>query len=159
MTQYTHLPYRPGVGIMLVNADQKIFVGKRIDTRSEAWQMPQGGIDEGEDAHNAAMRELEEETGITSAQILYESQDWYNYDLPDTLIPQLWGGKYRGQKQKWYLMRFDGSDDEINIHTSHPEFCQWKWVGLETLPRCIVAFKQELYAALVDEFKPHLAIQ
>jgi putative (di)nucleoside polyphosphate hydrolase len=149
-----HLPYRPGVGIMLINRDGRVFVAKRIDTISEAWQMPQGGIDDGEDPRTAALRELEEEIGTNRAEIIAESADWYSYDLPDEIIPKIWGGKYRGQKQKWFALRFTGSDADINIQTAHPEFCEWKWVPMHELPNLIVPFKRELYAALVAEFTP-----
>lgn len=150
------LPYRQGVGVMLLNKQNHVFVGKRIDTRSEAWQMPQGGIDEGENPSEAAMRELWEETGVKSASILVESADWYYYDLPENLVPNIWGGKYRGQKQKWFVMRFEGAEDEINIQTAHPEFNEWKWQEIEQLPELIVPFKKPLYQALVKEFLPHI---
>jgi putative (di)nucleoside polyphosphate hydrolase len=147
------LPYRLGVGMMLVNKDNKIFVGKRIDSTAEAWQMPQGGVDEGEDTEQAALRELEEEAGTRNAKIIAESKEWHYYDLPDDLIPKLWGGKYRGQKQKWFCLRFLGEDSEINIATEHAEFHQWKWVDIETLPDIIVPFKRDVYAAVVAEFR------
>lgn len=147
------LPYRTGVGIMLINAKREVFVAKRIDTISEAWQMPQGGIDEGETSDAAALRELKEETGTDKAVIIHESADWYYYDLPEHLVPKIWGGKYRGQKQKWFAMRFEGMDSDINIETEHPEFCEWKWVEIGALPDIIVPFKRSLYAALVAEFK------
>lgn len=152
MSAYSHLPYRPCVGIMLVNAQNKVFVAKRIDTVSEAWQMPQGGIDEGEEPLPAAMREMLEEIGTNNATLIAESKDWLTYDLPDHLISKLWGGKYRGQKQKWFCLRFEGSDSDINIETTHPEFSQWQWIELEKLPDIIVPFKRELYAQLVAEF-------
>src|SRR5687768_5045371 len=113
----TSLPYRPGVGIMLLNADNQVFVARRIDTISEAWQMPQGGIDEGEDPLQAALRELKEETGTDKAVLLRESHDWMTYDLPQALVPKIWGGRYRGQKQKWFAMRFTGQPSDININT------------------------------------------
>ena len=147
------LPYRPGVGIMLVNRARQVFVAKRIDMIAEAWQMPQGGIDEGEAPDVAALRELKEETGTDKALIIQESADWYYYDLPEPLVPQIWGGKYRGQKQKWFAMRFTGSDADINIATEHPEFSAWKWVDIQQLPDIIVPFKRDLYRALVDEFE------
>lgn len=146
------LPYRLGVGMMLFNAQGDVFVAKRIDMTSEAWQMPQGGIDEGEDPRQAALRELEEEIGTSKASILRESREWFTYDLPEELIPKIWGGKYRGQRQKWFAMRFTGNDGDINIQTSHPEFSQWQWVERKQLPSLIVPFKRELYARLVDEF-------
>lgn len=153
-----NLPYREGVGMMLVNCSKQVFVGKRIDRTSEAWQMPQGGMDEKETPLIAANRELKEEIGTNNATVIAESQDWYYYDLPDYLVPKIWGGKYRGQRQKWFIMRFDGSDDEINLNTQEPEFCEWKWVKPQTLPDIIVPFKRQLYEELVAEFSPYLGI-
>ena len=147
------LPYRPGVGIMLLNNQRKIFVGKRIDQLSEAWQMPQGGIDEGETPLESARRELKEETGTDKAELLKESRDWLTYDLPQELIPKIWGGKFRGQRQKWFAMRFTGTDGDINIKTPHPEFREWQWVTMERLPDLIVPFKRSLYQAVIEEFK------
>ena len=156
----TALPYRPGVGIMLLNATNQVFVAKRIDTVSEAWQMPQGGIDETEPPLQAALRELEEETGIPSAHVsvLAESRDWVTYDLPEHLIPKLWKGQFRGQKQKWFALRLHAPDGVINIHTEHPEFNEWKWIDMPRLPDMIVPFKRELYQQLVEEFK-HLVMR
>jgi putative (di)nucleoside polyphosphate hydrolase len=149
----TQLPYRDGVGIMLLNAQNLVFVAKRIDMRSEAWQMPQGGMDKGETPTQSALRELKEETGTGKAEILQESKGWLTYDLPPELIPIIWGGKYRGQKQKWFAMRFTGKDSDINIQTEHPEFCEWKWVPMHALPDIIVPFKRALYSQIVEEFK------
>jgi len=146
------LPYRDGVGIMLINNEGKVFVAKRIDMTSEAWQMPQGGIDAGETPMQAALRELKEETGTDKASVIRESHDWYYYDLPDDLISKVWGGRFRGQRQKWFSMRFSGTDSDINIETEHPEFCEWRWVPMQQLPDIIVPFKRTLYQALVDEF-------
>lgn len=146
------LPYREGVGVMLLNADDWVFVARRIDMVSEAWQMPQGGIDAGESPTQAALRELEEEVGTNKAAIIAESRDWLTYDLPEELVGKLWGGRFRGQKQKWFAMRFTGTDSDINIETEHPEFCEWKWVPMHTLPDLIVPFKRENYRLLVAEF-------
>jgi putative (di)nucleoside polyphosphate hydrolase len=147
------LPYRPCVGIMLLNKQGEVFVAKRIDSTAEAWQMPQGGVDEGEDVEVAALRELEEEIGTNKVAIIAQSRDWLHYDLPTDLVPKLWGGKYRGQTQKWFVMRFLGQDSDINIETAHPEFSEWKWVARESLPDLIVPFKRDLYARLVEEFR------
>lgn len=155
MGAFDHLPYRDGVGIMLLNAQGKVFVAKRIDTLAEAWQMPQGGMDDGEEPRTAALRELEEETGVPSANvtILAESKQWLTYDLPDDLVPVIWKGKFRGQKQKWYVLRLNGNDSLINLTADdHPEFSEWKWVPMPQLPALIVPFKRDLYAALVAEF-------
>ncbi len=150
------LPYRAGVGVMLLNAQGEVFVAKRLDSTAEAWQMPQGGMDAGETPEQTAWRELAEETGVTKATLLAQSRDWLTYDLPDELIPKVWGGNYRGQKQKWFVMRLDGDDSHINIHTDHPEFSEWKWVPLRTLPDIIVPFKRTLYQQLIEEFEPVL---
>ncbi len=149
------LPYRPCVGIMLVNMDGKVFVGQRIDNSTEAWQMPQGGIDEDEDARAAALRELREETGIgrEHVEIIAKSKDEQFYDLPPELIGKLWGGKYRGQRQFWFLARFVGEDSDIDIATDHPEFREWKWAAPDTLPDLIVPFKRKLYRDIVQEFR------
>lgn len=148
------LPYRLGVGIMLLNQQGEVFVAKRIDTISDAWQMPQGGIDEQEHPYQAALRELEEETGIPPQHVslLGESRNWILYDLPADLVPKLWKGQYRGQKQKWYALRLNAGDDVINIHTQQPEFNAWKWISMHELPSMIVPFKRSLYEILVAEF-------
>ena len=151
-----NLPYRPCVGMMILNATNHVFVARRIDTLVEAWQMPQGGIDDGEDPKSAVLREMEEEIGTNKAEILGESREWLSYDLPEHLVPQLWGGKYRGQKQKWFALRFTGTDNDINIATKHPEFSQWKWVKPAYVPDLIVPFKRELYTKIVEEFEVFL---
>ncbi len=146
------LPYRPGVGIMLLNRDGKVFVAQRIDMPSAAWQMPQGGIDKGESPLAAAWRELKEETGTDRAEIIGESRDWYCYDLPADLVPRLWHGRFRGQTQKWFAFRFLGRDEDIQIDTETPEFSNWKWADMSALPDLIVPFKRALYSQLIDEF-------
>lgn len=146
------LPYRPCVGMMILNAENQVFVARRIDTLVEAWQMPQGGIDEGESPRAAVLREMQEEIGTNKAEIIAESRDWLSYDLPEHLVPQLWGGKYRGQKQKWFALRFTGTDRDVNIATKHPEFSQWKWVEPVQVPDLIVPFKRALYQSVVEEF-------
>lgn len=154
------LPYRPGVGIMLLNRDNLVFVAKRIDMVSEAWQMPQGGIDEGEDPEDCALRELEEETGISPkyVSILAESDGWIDYDLPDELIPKVWGGRFCGQRQKWYAMRLESNDSCINIETKEPEFSEWRWTEIHNLPDIIVPFKRDMYQNLVDIFSVKLGL-
>lgn len=153
MTMYAHLPYRLGVGVMLFNARGKVFVARRIDMTSEAWQMPQGGIDVGENPEAAAYRELEEETGLASDQVelIGRSRGALAYDLPDDLVPLLWKGQYRGQEQWWFAMRLVGDESKINIETEHPEFSEWKWVDVAELPDIIVPFKRPLYEQLVSE--------
>ncbi|MEJ6575503.1 MAG: RNA pyrophosphohydrolase [Emcibacteraceae bacterium] len=146
------LPYRPCAGIMLLNNKGKVFVARRIDTNTEAWQMPQGGIENGEDPKVAAIRELEEETGITQADIIAEYQDWLTYDLPDKLYGKVWKGRYGGQTMKWYVMRFHGEDSDINIKTRHPEFSSWRWVDMNDLQEIIVPFKRDIYKALSEKF-------
>ena len=142
---------------MLVNPHGLVFVASRIDTPGDNWQMPQGGIDAGEDPAAAARRELEEETGTTQAELVAESRAWLSYDLPDDLIGKIWKGKYRGQTQKWFLMRFTGQDSDINIHAHHAEFNAWKWVPLDSLVPLIVPFKRDLYQQVIDEFAPIIA--
>lgn len=149
--------YRPCVGVMLVNSHGHAFVGKRIDTREgDWWQMPQGGVDKGEDLDSAVMRELHEETGVQShhVAIIGRSREPIRYDLPEELIGTLWGGKYRGQEQFWFLMRFGGEDADINLAAHNPpEFCDWKWVDPESLPELIIPFKKRVYRAVLDEFR------
>ncbi|REC58304.1 RNA pyrophosphohydrolase [Rhodosalinus sediminis] len=148
------LPYRPCVGVMLVNAQGEVFVGQRIDNPGPAWQMPQGGIDPGESVETAALRELGEETGIAPdlVRVEAESPDWVTYDLPYELVPKIWGGRFRGQKQKWVLMRFLGTDDQVNIATEHPEFSAWRWIAPADLPGVIVPFKRQVYEEVLAQF-------
>jgi putative (di)nucleoside polyphosphate hydrolase len=157
MSAAESLPYRPCVGVMLVNADGRVFVGKRIDNKEgDAWQMPQGGVDEGEDLRQAALRELGEETGIRDdlVTIIAQTRDELLYDIPDKLIGNLWGGKYRGQRQSWFLARFGGTDTDIRLDAHNPpEFCEWKWVAPETLPDLIVPFKRRVYRSVLEEFR------
>lgn len=146
------LPYRPGVGLMLFNRRGQVFVAQRIDMPSAAWQMPQGGIDAGETPRQAAWRELGEETGTDNAAIVAESRAWIRYDLPADLVPRLWGGRYRGQEQKWFALRFLGTDADIAIDGEEAEFSAWRWAELDDIPDLIVPFKRALYRRLVAEF-------
>lgn len=148
------LPYRPCVGLMLLDKRGRVFVAQRLDMPSEAWQMPQGGIDPGESVRQAGRRELREEIGTDNAEIITEGDDWLYYDLPNDLIGKLWKGRYRGQMQKWLVLRFTGDDSEININTAHPEFSAWKWADIDDLPDLIVPFKRDLYIELVTRFRP-----
>jgi putative (di)nucleoside polyphosphate hydrolase len=141
---------------MLLNSANLVFVARRIDMAEEAWQMPQGGIDSGEEARDAAFRELKEEIGTDKATILAESRGWLRYDLPAELAAQAWGGRYRGQRQKWFAMRFTGSDSDIDLATHHPEFSDWKWSTPASLPQFIIPFKRQLYADILAEFAPLL---
>lgn len=152
------LPYRPCVGVVLANAEGRIFAGQRIDSETPAWQMPQGGIDKGEDPRDAALRELWEETGVPPDLVRVEAQtaDWVTYDLPDHLIGKVWKGRYRGQKQLWYLMRFLGDDSQIRIDTEHPEFSEWSWQAPGELVKNIVPFKREVYAKVISYFNERL---
>ena len=152
---FADLPYRPCAGIMLRNAEGFIFVGQRLDSTSEAWQMPQGGIDKGEDVRAAALRELAEETAVTSAEILAESSRWYNYDLPEHLIGKSWNGRYRGQTQKWLALRFTGDDGEIDLAPpgQKQEFDQWRWAHMDELMELIVPFKRQVYEQVLAEFR------
>ena len=152
MINSKNLPYRKGVGMMVFNDDKKIFVGKRIDNQ-KAWQMPQGGVDENEDCFSAARRELYEETGIQSIRIIEKSKEKYTYDLPEYLLGKIWKGKYKGQKQRWFLIKFLGPDSEINLNQKYPEFNEWKWVDIDELSKLIVPFKKELYLSVIKEFQ------
>jgi len=151
--RHEDLPYRPCVGVMLFSADGSVFVGRRIDQTVEGWQMPQGGIDEGETPAEAALRELEEEIGTSNAKVLREMDEWLAYDLPAHLLGVALHGRYRGQRQKWIAMRFLGEDSEINVATPEPEFAQWKWLAIEALPRLIVPFKRDTYAKVIAAFQ------
>jgi putative (di)nucleoside polyphosphate hydrolase len=150
--------YRPAVGIMLLNRAGEVFVARRVDMpMTPAWQMPQGGIDPGETPFQAALRELKEEIGTDRAELLGESRGWLRYDLPAELARAMWGGRYRGQQQKWFAMRFTGNDGDIDLATEHPEFNAWKWMRPERLPEVIVPFKRQLYIDILAEFSLHCA--
>jgi len=151
MKNKKELPLRLGVGIALLNHENNVFVGKRIDNPANSWQMPQGGVDGNEDFLQAAKRELEEETSIRSVTVIKELSEWLIYDLPKNLLGKLWKGKYRGQKQKWFIMKFLGKNDEINIRTNKPEFLDWKWIKPSDLPAVAVDFKVNIYKKMVKE--------
>lgn len=159
MTEPTDLPYRPCVGIMLLNREEQVFVGQRLDSTLEAWQMPQGGIDPGEDPLATAIRELGEETGIAPehVELVAEAPGEFHYDLPPELIGKVWKGKYRGQVQRWFLFRFTGRDADIDIATANPEFRAWRWAEQDDLPSIIVPFKRDLYRQVLAAFSSHLA--
>ena len=148
-----NLPLRNGVGIVVLNDENKIFVAKRIDNPSKYWQMPQGGIDDGEDYYEAALRELKEETSIKNVELIEELDGTITYELPNHLLGIIWKGKYKGQKQKWFLMRFVGEDREINIKTNNPEFLEWKWSNVEKITEEVVNFKFHVYKKIQDELK------
>lgn len=156
------LPYRPCVGIMLANREGKVFVGQRLDApklgTKTAWQMPQGGVDDGEDPRDAVLRELWEETGVTQdlVQVEAELPDWLPYDLPHDVVPRIWKGRFRGQKQRWFLVRFHGDDSAVNIETEHPEFSQWAWMDPDDVVANIVPFKRDIYAKVLAAFKGNL---
>jgi len=147
------LPLRIGVGIILLNHENNVFVGKRIDNPKNSWQMPQGGVNHNENFLKAAKRELEEETGIKSVKLIKELDGWYEYDLPKYLLGKLWKGKYRGQKQKWFVMKFLGQSAEINVKTKNPEFSDWKWIEFSKLPDVAVHFKVDIYKKIKEELK------
>ena len=154
MTDIASLPYRPCAGVMLINRDGLVFVGQRLDSVLEAWQMPQGGIDPGEDPLEAAYRELWEETGVARdhAQLIATAPEELTYDLPDDLVAKVWKGKWRGQRQRWFLFRFTGQDSDVNIQTADPEFRAWRWLEPAELPEMIVPFKRPVYERVVKEF-------
>ena len=149
--KYKKLPLRSGVGVVLLNNNNQIFVAKRIDNPKNFWQMPQGGVDKGEDYYDAAIRELKEETSIVSVELIQEVDKKLTYILPDELIGIIWKGKYRGQKQKWFVMRFIGNEAEINIKTNKPEFLDWKWINIDDLPKVAVHFKLDVYKNIKKE--------
>ena len=151
MSGNQELPLRIGVGIVLLNQDNKIFVGKRIDNPKNFWQMPQGGVVQNENFLQAAKRELEEETSIRTVEVIKELNEWLTYDLPKNLLGKLWNGKYRGQKQKWFIMKFIGKNDEINIKTKKPEFLDWKWIKPSDLPGVAVDFKVNIYKKMAKK--------
>jgi putative (di)nucleoside polyphosphate hydrolase len=161
--EYEKLPYRPCVGVMLLSKDGRVWIGRRVDQANEEgfghwWQMPQGGIDKNEDAKLAALRELREETGIRSAEVVHEAPPWFYYDLPSHLIGKSWGGKYRGQKQRWFALRFLGTDAEIDIAPKdhEPEFDAWRWVAMNEIVDLVVPFKRKVYEQVVNAFR-HLS--
>ena len=151
--KFSELPLRDGVGIVVLNKNNKVFVAKRIDNPKNFWQMPQGGVDEGEDFLKAAYRELEEETSIKNVELIKELEGTITYELPDRLLGIIWKGKYRGQKQKWFLMRFIGQEEEINVETKNPEFLDWKWIELDQITEVVVDFKLHVYKELKEKIK------
>ena len=151
--KFSELPLRNGVGIVVLNRNNKVFVAKRIDNPKNFWQMPQGGVDKGENFLRAAYRELEEETSIKSVELINELEGTITYELPDRLLGIIWKGKYRGQKQKWFVMRFTGSDSEININTKNPEFLEWKWIELDLITEYVVDFKHHVYKNVKEKVK------
>ena len=146
-----NLPLRLGVGVVLLNSNNKVFVGKRIDNPANFWQMPQGGVDDNENLLYAANRELKEETGVKSTKLIKEIDNWLTYELPNNLLGKIWKGKYRGQKQKWFIMRFVGDEEEININTKNSEFKEWKWIDINQLLNVVVRFKHDVYKTIVKE--------
>ncbi len=156
--QYQNLPLRTGVGIVLINKDNKVFVAKRIDNPKNFWQMPQGGVDKNENFFKAALRELKEETSITNVSLIKEIDGYTTYNLPDHLLGIIWKGKFKGQKQKWYVLRFNGNDSEININTVKPEFLSWKWIEIDRLTDVVVDFKLKVYEQIKIELKKLLLI-
>lgn len=157
-TTKNNRPYRPGVGLFILNKNKQVFIGKRIDIENEYWQMPQGGIDDGESPEEAAYRELQEETGIKNANIIACTKNWLHYDLPLDLSYEFWDGKFTGQKQLWFLLEFSGKDSEIDITQPEPEFSSWKWTNIQNLPNIVVPFKKNLYIEVIEEFRQYLNI-
>ena len=151
LQKFNKLPMRTGVGIAVLNKDNKVFVAKRIDNPKDFWQMPQGGVDDGENHHQAALRELQEETSITNVSLIKEIEGYISYELPDYLLGIIWKGKYKGQNQKWFVMRFNGHEEEININTSKPEFLEWKWINVNDLIKVVVHFKLDVYKKISRE--------
>ena len=151
--KHEELPLRTGVGIVVLNSENKVFVGKRKDNPFDKWQMPQGGVESDEPLLSAMKRELKEETSIVNIKVLKEFDQWLEYELPENLIGKIWKGKYRGQKQKWFIVRFTGEESEININTKHPEFIEWKWIEMNLLPNLIVNFKKHVYRDVLVELK------
>ena len=151
LEKFKHLPLRKGVGVVLLNKENKIFVGKRIDNPANFWQMPQGGIDKNEKTFDAAKRELEEETGITKIKLIKELNYWLTYELPNNLLGKIWKGKYKGQEQKWFIIRFLGEDNDVNINSKYPEFLDWKWIKSSELTKVVVGFKLNIYKQIVKE--------
>ena len=153
LSEFKNLPLRSGVGIVLLNSDNKVFVAKRIDNPKNFWQMPQGGVDQGENYYDAALRELEEETSIKNVTLIKEIEGYISYELPNYLLGIIWRGKFRGQNQKWFIFKFNGEDKEINIKTKKPEFLEWKWIRIEDLTNVVVHFKLDVYKKLQGELK------
>ena len=147
------LPLRVGVGIVLLNSNNQVFVGKRIDNPVNLWQMPQGGVDDNENFFDAARRELREETGVANIELIKEIDNCLTYELPNNLLGKIWKGKYRGQKQKWFIVKFTGTENEINIKTKNAEFKEWKWININQLTKVVVKFKLEVYKSIVNELK------
>ena len=154
--KHKNLPLRIGVGITVLNSKNEVFVGKRKDNPFNNWQMPQGGVDLDEPLLIAMKRELKEETSIKNIEVLKEFDQWFEYELPENLIGKIWKGKYRGQKQKWFIVRFIGPENEININTKNPEFIEWKWINMFLLPDLIVSFKKNIYKKVLDELKKYI---
>tara|TARA_B100000214_G_scaffold117839_1_gene83178 strand:- start:1835 stop:2311 length:477 start_codon:yes stop_codon:yes gene_type:complete len=153
LDKFKNLPLRKGVGIILLNSENKVFVARRIDNPKNFWQMPQGGVDKNEDFLTAALRELKEETNIENVELIKELDGTTTYELPDNLLGIIWKGKYRGQKQKWFLMRFKGNENEINLRTKHPEFLDWQWIELEKITKYVVNFKLDIYEIIKNKVK------